>query len=142
MDEMQLRLVFGKINCIWSELNVDIDPFVVVLGRESNVVIVKNGNNLAEHRGGSLKKSYARAKRALDGGRIKGGSRIYWKMGRYPDCQRQFLGAIGVSGLRVERDHLFVRKMAGFRSHFWSRDLPIFEGDLKKLIEVDPISFK
>ena len=131
MNEKMIRLVLGKINCVWAGLNVDIDPFVVVLNTKGEITIVKEGNNLAEHRGGSWEESCGRAKKALEGKRLKGGSRIYWMSGKYPDYRRVFLGSIGVSGLCLERDHVFARRLAGFRSHLGWRNLPFFDEDLK-----------
>lgn len=139
MKKGYLRLISGKINCIWSQLNVDIEPFVVVLDTNGNVAIARKGNNLAEWKDGSFKKSYKRARAVLEGKRIKGGSKIYWLSRRYPNYKRLFLGAIGISGLSSEREHPFVRKLAGFRSHFHSRELPL--DNFKNFIQVNPETF-
>lgn len=130
MEEMLKRLLLGKVYCVWGDLNVDIDPFIIVLDKDGNVVIAQTGNNLAEWKGGSLKISYERAKQTLAGKKIKGGTKIIWLSGQSPNYKRMFLGAIGVSGLGEEREERFVKKMARFRSHYHGCELPIFEGDL------------
>ena len=137
MKEKMLRIVVAKKNEIWSKLNVDIDPFVIILDIDGKVLVAEKGNNLAEWRGGSAKKSYELAKNALAGKRTRGGSRIYWKSGKYPNYKRVLLGAIGISGLGKDREYAFARKFAGFRSNFYLKVPLLFEGDLKKLIQVD-----
>lgn len=139
MNETELRIIYGKQNHVWAELNIDIDPFVVVLDTERKVVIVKLGDFQAVDRGGSLEISYKRAKDALAGiGRVLGGSQIYWRPEKgSPRCK--FLGAIGVSGLGLdsERDDYLAKKLRCFHSH---RDIPlsniIYSDDLTRLKDI------
>lgn len=139
MTKKELLVVYGKKNNIWAELNIDIDPFVIVLDTKGKVVIAKLGNDLAVDRGGSLEISYKRAKDALSGtSTILGGSRIYWRPEkRSPRCK--FLGAIGVSGLSVnsERDNYLAKRLHRFHSH---RDISlsnmIFSDNLNQLRDV------
>jgi len=137
MEEKMLRIIIVKKNEIWSKLNVDIDPFVIILDTDGKILVAEKGNNLAEWKGGSFRKSYDSAKRALMGKRPKEGSRIYWKSGKYPRYKRVLVGAIGISGLGKDREHAFVRKFAGFRSNLHLKEPLLFTGDLDKLIQVD-----
>lgn len=138
MEEYFKRLLFAKFYSLWSVLNVDIDPFFVILDINGEVVMAKRGNNLAEDKGGSLQESFRRAQKALRGKRPKGGSRIYWLSGNYPGYKRIYLGAAGISGLGFEREHPLVRKLAGFRS-WWHISPPmIYDGNIEKLIDYSP----
>lgn len=141
MEEKTLRIILAKKNEIWSKLNVDIDPFVVILDTDGKILVAEKGNNLAEWRDGSIKKSYNLAKAALSGKRPRGGSKIYWKSGEYPKYKRVFFGAIGISGLGKDREHVFVRKFAGFRSNFHYREPLLYKGNLNKLVQVDTSKF-
>jgi len=137
MEELMIRLLIGRVYITWAPLNIDIDPFVVVLDREGKIVIAMKGNFLASDRGGSFEESYRRARMALNGKRPKGGSRIYWLDGR-PKYRRIFMGAIGVSGLRIERDHPFARRFAGFRGGLNVKPPLIYDLDLQKHITIPP----
>lgn len=130
-----IRLLIGTVNHTWAPLNVDIDPFVVILDREGKITIAMKGNGLAVDHEGSFKESYHRAKMALEGKRPKGGSRIYW-LNSKPEPRRDFIGAIGVSGLRIERDHPFARRFAGFRGNLDIKSPFLYDLDLLKHVTI------
>jgi hypothetical protein len=139
MTEGELRIIYGKQNHVWAELNIDIDPFVVVIDTEGKVVIVKLGDFQAVDRGGSLEISYKRAKDSLSGiGKVLGGSLIYWRPEK-GSSRCKFLGAIGVSGLDLdsERDDYLAKKMRCFHSH---RDCTLdeitYSDDLTRLKDI------
>ncbi|TRZ64635.1 MAG: hypothetical protein D4Q79_01215 [Spirochaetia bacterium] len=135
MEERLQRLLMSKIYFVWADMNIDIDPFIVFLDKDGEVIIARLGSNMAEYKGGSLKISYERAKKALEGKRATGGTKVYWLGGESPKYKREFLGAIGISGLGEEREYVFTKKLAKFRSHRYLRELPLFDLDLKMLIQ-------
>lgn len=103
MDEKKKRIIIGKINCIWSKFNVDIEPFFVVLDSDGKVAIARSGNNLSKSRQGSTEEAFRRASMALAPKvkKEKGGSKIYWQ-----DDNRQ---------------KIFCHKISLFRSHHGMR---------------------
>ncbi len=138
MEERLQRLLMAKINFVLGSINVDVDPFIVFLDKNGKMVISRLGNNLAEYKGGSLKISYERAKQALEGKRIDGGTKVRWLSGKSPKYKREFLGVIGISGLGEERERAFTKKLARFRSHNHIRVREfslLFDLDLKTLIQ-------
>ncbi len=138
MEENLQRLLMAKINFVWADMNIDIDPFIVFLDKDGKVIIARLGSNMAEYKGGSLKISYERARQALEGKKVSGGTKVYWLGGESPKYKREFLGAIGISGLGEEREYTFTKKLAQFRSHnhIQVREFSLlFDLDLKTLIQ-------
>lgn len=97
------------------DLTRPLNRFFVVLDKEANVAIAKNGNNLSKNKGGFIEESFRRASMALKNKKEKGGSKIYRENN---NRQRIFLGAFGISGFGEDREKFFCQKINFFRSHF------------------------